>query len=369
MSPYTQSRRGQRNVRTKPKDIMNLPEGVLWSPPVHKDFGQTRTSKIRILPGYNERGDYYWQQAVYWESRGLSATIDGAVVWDGQCPLPGWSSLREIDDIPEPLPGEDKLTREEYPELYRSWITSPRDDSEYPGLGYPDPSTWGRNDPLGEAAWAIKSSDDKMFKALRSKDRWYFNVVVLEDGSSDADPNKVRVLSTNWTIFKAIVVEVMNNPTQFAEFGDVTHPETGRAVMITTENRGEPIYTEYSVQISPRESSLPNMALADMDSLYDLPMCIRWPVDFSVWEQLREPYVRKVTGAVIDARVDEEGISDTDADDHRAPATAQASAPEDDSLPFDADDPVAPPPQADGAPPPDAAPGNTPLDRLRRRRR
>jgi len=98
------------------------------------------------------------------------------------------------------------------------------------------------------------------------------NVIDVDDPHNEDGTPKVQIYQYSWRLFSDIR-SYFQNP----EYGDLTHPMTGRNFKITasvTSNTGDRAWTRYDIQVgaSPKELVVPEA----LDNLYDLD--VEFPV-------------------------------------------------------------------------------------------
>ena len=120
------------------------------------------------------------------------------------------------------------------------------------------------------------------------------NVIYVDDPYNEDCTPKVQIYQYSWRLFSDIR-SYFQNP----EYGDLTHPMTGRNFKITasvTSNTGERAWTRYDIQVgaSPKELVVPEA----LDYLYDLDA--EFPVkqwSFEEQEQIFEGILDPRTGS------------------------------------------------------------------------
>lgn len=116
-------------------------------------------------------------------------------------------------------------------------------------------------DLVAELKRSGNKKDVELAKSWSAKSRIFFNILDREDGN-------VKVLGTGTSIFKEIL-KYFADP----DWGDLTHPETGRDVVINRSGSG--METEYSVTPKPKTRPLgvpiEDLNMYDLNSLVSIP--------------------------------------------------------------------------------------------------
>ena len=106
----------------------------------------------------------------------------------------------------------------------------------------------------------------ELARKMRASTSVMSNVIDLKDPQNEDGTPKVQIWQYSWKVHQHIV-GYFNNP----EYGDLTHPKTGRNFKVTANvvsAQGNRTWTQYDLQVGANESEL---EVADaLDHLYDL---------------------------------------------------------------------------------------------------
>lgn len=129
----------------------------------------------------------------------------------------------------------------------------------------------GNRCPICEYADQLQRSknkdDQNAGSRIRARKRIYINVLNRDEEGEGADDPKVLPIGV--TILRPLL-DVICDP----DYGDITHPETGRDITITKKGQG--LKTEYSVVVKPKETPASEKwspeeleeKMADLESLF-----------------------------------------------------------------------------------------------------
>ena len=106
----------------------------------------------------------------------------------------------------------------------------------------------------------------ELARKMRASTSVMSNVIDLKDPTSEDGSPKVQIWQYSWKVHQHII-GYFNNP----EYGDLTHPKTGRNFKVTANvvsSQGNRTWNQYDLQVGASESEL---EVADaLDHLYDL---------------------------------------------------------------------------------------------------